>query len=84
MKRSHLRGYWLLLVFTIVGIEALEPAHAVAQERRGKTRISNAGLTITALPLLAAREWGIFSANGLDIRCEEYLHRNSLLSTPHA
>src|SRR5574341_2609623 len=38
-----------------------------AQERRGKTRISNAGFTITALPLLAAKEWGIFTANNLDM-----------------
>ena len=36
------------------------------QERRSKVRISNAGLTITALPLLAARDWGIFAANGFD------------------
>jgi ABC-type nitrate/sulfonate/bicarbonate transport system substrate-binding protein len=40
---------------------------ADAQERRSKVRISNAGLTITALPLLAARDWRIFTANGLDV-----------------
>jgi ABC-type nitrate/sulfonate/bicarbonate transport system substrate-binding protein len=40
---------------------------ATAQERRNKLRISNAGFTITALPLLAAKEWGVFSANGLDM-----------------
>jgi ABC-type nitrate/sulfonate/bicarbonate transport system substrate-binding protein len=38
-----------------------------AQERRAKIRVSNAGLTITALPLLAARDWGVFSANGIDV-----------------
>ncbi len=38
-----------------------------AQEQRAKARISNAGFTITALPLLAAKEWGVFTANGLDI-----------------
>lgn len=37
-----------------------------AQERR-KLRITNAGFTITALPLLAAQEWKIFNANGLDM-----------------
>ena len=37
-----------------------------AQDRRTRVRISNAGLTITALPLLAARDWGTFTANGLD------------------
>jgi ABC-type nitrate/sulfonate/bicarbonate transport system substrate-binding protein len=25
------------------------------------------GLTITALPLLAARDWGVFATNGLDV-----------------
>ncbi|MGN6731731.1 MAG: ABC transporter substrate-binding protein [Candidatus Binatia bacterium] len=38
-----------------------------AQERHTKIRISNAGFTITALPLLAAKDWGVFSANGLDV-----------------
>jgi ABC-type nitrate/sulfonate/bicarbonate transport system substrate-binding protein len=42
-------------------------ASANSQERRGKLRISNAGFTITALPLLAAKEWGMFTANGLDM-----------------
>ena len=37
------------------------------QERRAKVRISNAGFTITALPLLAAKDWGVFSANGVDV-----------------
>lgn len=40
---------------------------AISQERRTKVRISNAGLTITALPLLAARDWGTFKENGLDV-----------------
>lgn len=40
---------------------------APAQERRGKLRISNAGFTMTALPLLAAKDWGIFTANNLDM-----------------
>ena len=40
---------------------------AVGQEKRAKIRISNAGFTITALPLLAAKDWGTFSANGLDV-----------------
>jgi ABC-type nitrate/sulfonate/bicarbonate transport system substrate-binding protein len=38
-----------------------------AQERRNKIRISNAGFTITALPLLAAKDWGKFSASGLEV-----------------
>ncbi len=42
-------------------------APSAAQEPPRKTRISNAGFTITALPLLAAKEWGTFAANGLDV-----------------
>src|SRR5690349_22593822 len=41
--------------------------NAWCQEKRTKIRISNAGFTITALPLLAAKDWGMFSANGLDV-----------------
>jgi hypothetical protein len=37
-----------------------------AQEQRTNQRISNAGYTITALPLLAAKEWEFFTANGFD------------------
>ena len=40
---------------------------AASQDKRAKVRISNAGFTITALPLLAAKDWGTFSANGLDV-----------------
>jgi ABC-type nitrate/sulfonate/bicarbonate transport system substrate-binding protein len=41
--------------------------YCYSQERRSKVRISNAGFTITALPLLAAKDWGVFAANGLDV-----------------
>ena len=54
----------LLVALLSVGIEI---DHVQAQERRTKVRISNAGFTITALPLLAAKDWGVFSANGLDV-----------------
>jgi ABC-type nitrate/sulfonate/bicarbonate transport system substrate-binding protein len=54
---------WLVLGLLLVGAVSL---NADAQERRVRVRISNAGLTITALPLLAARDWGTFAANGLD------------------
>ena len=41
---------------------------AASQDKRAKVRISNAGLTITALPLLAAQRLGnVFNANGLDV-----------------
>jgi ABC-type nitrate/sulfonate/bicarbonate transport system substrate-binding protein len=38
-----------------------------AQEQRTRARISNAGFTMTALPLLAAKEWGLFTAHSLDM-----------------
>lgn len=53
----------LFFVLLLVGTISVQ---AEGQERRTKVRISNAGLTITALPLLAARDWGNFAANGLD------------------
>jgi ABC-type nitrate/sulfonate/bicarbonate transport system substrate-binding protein len=56
-----LRLMWsLALVMTLSKI-------GETQERRAKVRISNAGFTITALPLLAAKDWGVFSANGVDV-----------------
>jgi ABC-type nitrate/sulfonate/bicarbonate transport system substrate-binding protein len=51
---------------TLCSVLVLE-SPARAQEQRSKLRISNAGFTITALPLLAAKDWGVFSANGLDM-----------------
>src|SRR5499427_4492464 len=53
----------LLLVLVVV----LFSTSLDAQERPAKLRISNAGFTITALPLLAAKEWRIFPANKLDM-----------------
>jgi hypothetical protein len=50
----------LLLIF-------LNALPAASQDKRAKVRISNAGFTITALPLLAAKDWGTFSTNGLDV-----------------
>ena len=42
------------------------PAFGHAQERR-KIRISNATLSYSALPLVAAREWKLFQKQGLDV-----------------
>jgi ABC-type nitrate/sulfonate/bicarbonate transport system substrate-binding protein len=50
----------LLLVFLSL------PASGHAQERR-KIRISNATLSYSALPLVAAREWKLFDEQGLDV-----------------
>jgi len=55
------------LIFLVVGFIAGWSTDAASQDRRTKITISNAGLTITALPLLAARDWNIFAANGIDV-----------------
>jgi len=65
-QRFVKRSPWLIVTI-FLSMLFLCAASGLAQERRGKTRISNAGFTITALPLLAAREWGIFNANNLDM-----------------
>src|SRR5919108_618783 len=57
----------LLAMVTLIGLILSSPRSGFSQERPGKTRISNAAFTITALPLLAAKEWRIFTANGLDM-----------------
>ena len=54
-----------LLLLSLVVIFAL-PANGSCQERR-RIRISNANLSFTALPLVAAREWKLFDQQGLDI-----------------
>src|SRR6266540_2180601 len=57
---------FLHLIFAIGLVVTLSKV-GETQERRPKVRISNAGFTITALPLLAAKDWGVFNANGLDV-----------------
>jgi ABC-type nitrate/sulfonate/bicarbonate transport system substrate-binding protein len=67
--RKHSKSVWRWLpqLIAVIGLAWSLPARADAQERRVKARISNAGFTITALPLLAAKDWGVFTANGLDM-----------------
>lgn len=58
------KSLWCFIFF---GLIATWSTHVGSQEGRLKVRISNAGFTITALPLLAAKDWGIFAANGLNV-----------------
>ena len=60
-------GFRLPFIVLLLSFALAAPATAIGQEKRPKLRISNAGFTITALPLLAAKDWGIFTANGLDM-----------------
>jgi len=67
MMKSQRRLRLWLSATAILGLVLAISLSARAQERRAKLRISNAGFTITALPLLAAKDWGLFTANGLDM-----------------
>lgn len=66
MKPLQRQLYPFLLV-TLTALSVTRSLPAMGQEQRVKLRISNASFSITALPLLAAREWGTFSANNLDM-----------------
>ena len=70
MKRNRLALHyslqcvrWIMAFGLIIALSQ----DAASQDRRVKVRISNAGFTITELPLLAAKDWGVFSTNGLDV-----------------
>ena len=49
------------LICIVLLVCAFVPVPGFAQERR-KIRISNANLSFTALPLVAAREWKLFDS----------------------
>jgi NitT/TauT family transport system substrate-binding protein len=59
MKRHH--------IFLIIGLVALLFATRSFSQERRKIRISNATLSYSALPLVAAREWKLFQEQGLDV-----------------
>jgi ABC-type nitrate/sulfonate/bicarbonate transport system substrate-binding protein len=67
MTRSYVQFRLSWLAVVMLSLTLTNPTWTSAQERRAKLRISNAGFTITALPLLAAKDWEIFNANGLDM-----------------
>jgi ABC-type nitrate/sulfonate/bicarbonate transport system substrate-binding protein len=67
----------MLAVIALTAVLWSFPESGEAQERRIKARVSNAGFTITALPLLAAKDWGVFTGNGLDM--EIILMQSSIL-----
>ena len=57
-----MRLYFLGALIFLLSLTAI----GGAQERR-KIRISNATLSYSALPLVAAREWKLFQEQGLDV-----------------
>jgi ABC-type nitrate/sulfonate/bicarbonate transport system substrate-binding protein len=66
-------------VFAITGLLCVSFAISYAQDQRTKIRISNAALNFTSLPLLAAKEWSIFKANGFDV---EVIVMSSIVAAP--
>jgi ABC-type nitrate/sulfonate/bicarbonate transport system substrate-binding protein len=52
---------------------------AFAQEPPTKIRVSNSALSVTALPLVAAREWNFFREQGLQA---EIIMMNPAISNP--
>lgn len=54
---------WAMLFLVVVFVAS---TNSYSQERR-KIRISNATLSYSALPLIAAREWKFFQEQGLDV-----------------
>jgi ABC-type nitrate/sulfonate/bicarbonate transport system substrate-binding protein len=54
-------------VFLIISLVALLFATSSFSQERRKIRISNATLSYSALPLVAAREWKLFQEQGLDV-----------------
>jgi NitT/TauT family transport system substrate-binding protein len=61
VQQMHRRFIFIALLICL-----LMPVLADAQDRR-KIRISNANLSYSALPLLAAKEWKFFHDQGLDV-----------------
>jgi len=68
-RTFHRHFLWVIVGRALIALTLIPvlASHATSQEKRTKIRISNAGFTITALPLLAAKDWGKFTANGLDV-----------------
>lgn len=57
-------------IFALTGLIAcISPAVRTAhtQELKTKIRIANSAMSVTSLPLLAAREWKLFHEQGLDV-----------------
>jgi len=64
MLQMVVRSLVLLALWANLGF-GIEPIHA--QESKTKIRISNSALSVTSLPLMAAREWRLFQERGLDV-----------------
>src|SRR5258705_7506200 len=55
-----------LAITSVIASASFAVTSAHAQEPKTKIRIANSAMSVTSLPLLAAREWKIFHEQGLD------------------
>ena len=80
MKRDGMSTK-LMTMLSLSAILLLVCLHrtAFAQEPLSKIRIANSGLSVTALPLVAAREWNFFREQGLQA---EVIMMNPAISNP--
>jgi ABC-type nitrate/sulfonate/bicarbonate transport system substrate-binding protein len=80
MKRERISTNVIMISF-FSGILLLVNFHRTAfgQEPPTKIRISNSALSVTALPLVAAREWNFFREQGLQA---EIIMMNPAISNP--
>ena len=56
----------LICLISLIFVLGLGQARIQAQESRTKIRFSNSAMSVTSLPLLAAKEWKLFQERGLD------------------
>ena len=56
----------LICLISLIFVLGHGQARIQAQESRTKIRFSNSAMSVTSLPLLAAKEWKLFQERGLD------------------
>jgi ABC-type nitrate/sulfonate/bicarbonate transport system substrate-binding protein len=79
-RKNHSSCHSALLGFLAATLLSLSFfSAATAQQPPSKIRIANANLSVTALPLVAAREWKFFADSGLQV---EIIMMNPSISAP--
>jgi ABC-type nitrate/sulfonate/bicarbonate transport system substrate-binding protein len=68
LRRSIPPGiFGTFVISSLIAGLSFEARPANAQEPKTKIRIANSAMSVTSLPLLAAREWKLFHERGLDV-----------------
>jgi ABC-type nitrate/sulfonate/bicarbonate transport system substrate-binding protein len=66
LRKAMFRQVSLLSFFALF-VSLVVQFSAFAQEPKTKIRIANSAMSVTSLPLVAARGWKIFREQGLDV-----------------